>query len=320
MQATIEGKANAAKMARWAMKQTKSCGAKGLIARQIKRQIKKKAGLEHVTLTMSGSAALAKETAVFYEGLEMFMREGYGATETAGCIFGNTREAFKIGSLGRPGPGIEVKIIPRPEIDTDGCTGLLWVRGRMVFKGYWRDEQKTKESFDAEGFYCMGDVVRVDEDDFYWFIDRDGSGFKLDTGEFCSSTTLNTALEGQELIAHAAVAGPNRPCILGLIFPDRALAKRIAGNAPEGVDERDYYENHEGLKQAVADAVKAANAALEQNPNAKKWERVRLARICWGEVTVDNGLLTPTQKLKTKKALEACKDVIESEYARAAKK
>lgn len=287
--------------------------------RFIRRKTLKKMGMDFVKIMMSGSAALERSTANFFLSLTLEMREGYGLTETCGGIFGNTLTHFRVGSLGRPGPGIEAKLVRRVDetgafVDPEG-SGVLWVRGRPVFKGYWNDPEKTAEVFDKDGFFCTGDVVRRDEDGFYWYIGRSGRQKKLDTGEFYSEDTIATGLERNEIVQAAVPTGLGKPCIGALIFIDKLVAARIAGSAPAGVDALEYYAQNEKVLAAVAEAVKTTNKGLDENPDAKPYERVRKWAIVPFEATIDNGLLTPIGKIKMEAALKRFEAQVDALYA-----
>ncbi len=299
----------------WALKQSQP-GLKQYLARKfVFSGVKKKIGMSHIRMLASGSAAIPIETVNFFNMLGLPICEGYGLTETTGGIFGNTLYHNKPGSLGRPGPGVEWRLEARPGVDTEPNTGLLWVRGPMVFKGYWNNPEKTQEAFDADGWFNTGDVVHMDEDGFGWYRGRSKRQKKLDTGEWYSEDSIETVLTSAAIVGAAVATGEQKSCIGALIFLDLEAAKAIAGKAPEGVDRHEYYAANAEIRAAVQKAVDEGNKMLLSGESSKKWEQVRKWAIVPVEPTVDNDLLTPTLKIKNEEVLKRYAQTITDMYA-----
>ncbi|HEY9774437.1 MAG TPA: AMP-binding protein [Planktothrix sp.] len=304
------------KMLRWAFKQKKGLGH--LFANiLVFRKIRKKLGMNKVRLIMSGSAAIPMDTVEFFNQIGISLREGYGLTETCGGITASTLVNFKYNSLGKPAPGVEWKIVPREGgVDADEPKkGKLYVKGKFLFCGYWNNEKKTKEAF-VDGWFDTGDIVSQDEDGYLWYRGRAGRQKKLDTGEFYGEELIQTAMENFDLVQAAVPTGEGYPSVGALFFLDAATAKKIAGPAPAGVALHEYLAKSDKVREALKQVVTEANAALLAGGQAKKWEQVRSWEIIPLEATVDNGLLTPSLKIKNEEVLKRYADMVKAMYAK----
>lgn len=305
-----------AKMLRWGLRQKKPGISRWIANLLVHSKIRQELGMTKARMLVCGSAAIPADTVDFFRTLGLELREGYGSTETCGGFMGNTLTDYKYGSLGRPGPGAEIRLEVRKDVDTEPNTGVLWVRGDFVFKGYWNNEQKTREAFDKDGWYCTGDVVHIDEDGYGWFRGRAARQKKLDTGEFYSEELIETALTAAGIVGSAVPTGEGRGCIGALIFIDAAVAKTIGGAAPAGENALAWYAKNDAVRAAVQQAVDDANKALAEGGVAKKWEQVRKWDIVAEEPTVDNGMLTPTLKIKNEAVLKRYEDIVKVMYER----
>jgi long-chain acyl-CoA synthetase len=189
------------------------------------------------------------------------------------------------------------------------------VKGDFLFVGYWNNEKKTAEAF-VDGWFNTGDIVWKDADDFFWFRGRASRQKKLDTGEFYSEESIQAVLEKFDLIQAAVPTGEGYGSIGAIIFVDGAHAKKIAGAAPAGVNAGEFYAKNDAVRAAVAKLVEEANKALEADPTAKKYERVRSWEIAPVEASVDNGLLTPTLKIRNEEVLKRFTDLTKAMYAK----
>lgn len=256
-----------------------------------------KAGLDHIVMSVSGSAAIPAETTKFFQYIGVQLREGYGSSESAGGWCVNLLDDFEMGSLGKPLPGAEIRIIPVPGMPEG--TGEVEVRGDFMFAGYWRNPGKTAEVFTADGWFKMGDTVRRAANGRLWFEGR-GSIKKLLTGEFYSEERVQTALEASPLLSAAVPTGEGYGCIGALLFLDPGAAKRLVGLPSDGSDKWEYWINHPQILAACKEIITAGNKALLEAPESLKWEQVRKFALCPGELTIENGLRTNTNKPKNK--------------------
>lgn len=285
-------------------------GIGGWIASHIFQKVRRKMGTDRVRLLLSGSAAIPMETVALFNQMGMNLREGYGLSETCGGFMANTLTDYAYGSLGKLGPGARIKLVKREGIDTEENTGILWVKGDFVFKGYWNKPDKNAELFDADGYFCTGDIVHIDESGRGWFRGRASRQKKLDIGKFYSEETIQTEMEKNLLIMACVPTGEGRSFVGALVFLDPEQAKRLAGPVAAGTDAMTFYAQNAAVRAAVAEQVKVANTALQP------WEVIRQWEIVPVEPTVANGLLTTTLKIKTEEALKRFASTVEELYAR----
>src|SRR5699024_932204 len=141
-----------------------------------------------IELLVSGSSALDPELAKIYSAAEMTTIEGYGLTETSPVISVNTTDSslFKIGTVGKPIPNVEVKIAE---------DGEILVKGPNVMKGYYKDEEKTKEAFTADGYFKTGDIGTLDSEGFLKITDRKKQLFKTSGGKYITPQKIEIELE-----------------------------------------------------------------------------------------------------------------------------
>jgi long-chain acyl-CoA synthetase len=298
-------------LARWALTGEKR-GVRHLIAEALVfRKIRRTLGAGRLRILLSGSAAIPVETVKFFNVLGLTLREGYGLTETCGGICANTLNDNKFGSLGKPIDGVEIKIVPDPDFPA-ASTGVLWVRGACVFKGYWNMAEKNKEVFDQENWFNTGDIVYRDEDGFLWYRGRKNRNKKLDTGKFYSEEKIQAAMDGSSIVSAVVPTGEGRAFVGALIFIDPEAAKELVGQnqLPEPGNELLFYARHPAVRHAVAETVAKANNSLEP------WERVKHWEIVPVVPSVENGLLTNTQKIRIEAAKERFLAVTEEIHSR----
>ncbi|MFQ5719824.1 MAG: AMP-dependent synthetase/ligase [Acidobacteriota bacterium] len=249
---------------------------------------------------ISGGAPLAAEIAEFFNGIGLPVLEGYGLTETSPVIATNRLADTRPGTVGRPLPGVEVRI---------AADGEVMTRGPHVMQGYWHDPDKTAATIDADGWLATGDLGRLDADGFLSITDRKKEILVTAQGKNIAPQPLENALKQLSLVSQAMVVGDRRPFLVALIVPDfevllsRAARLGIRPGAPEDL---------------VADpAVEAAIAAQLDTlrPRLAHHEQIRRFALLAGEFTQERDELTPTLKLKRRIILKHHAATIESLYA-----
>lgn len=232
--------------------------------RAVRRAVRARFG-GRLRAVMSGGARLEPDVERFYQALGLLVMQGYGQTEAGPAISANTLGAMRIGTVGRPLEGAELRIAE---------DGEILVRGGLVMAGYWGAPEATAEVI-RDGWLHTGDVGRVDADGFLTITDRKRDLIVLAGGENVSPARVEGMLCAEEAIAQAVVAGGGRSGLHALLVP--------AGDADEG---------------AVREAVARANAKLAS------YERVRRHRLV-PAFTLENGLLTPSHKVRRALVLKA---------------
>ena len=262
--------------------------------------IKSLLGLEQAVNVVSAAAPLPPEVAAFFAGLGMKILDVYGMTETTGAFTTNTPTAFRLGTVGRPVAGIEVKIAD---------DGEILARGPLNTPGYLNLPEQTKALLDEDGWLHTGDIGTMDADGFVSVVDRKKELIITSGGENISPAAVETVLVANPLIGQALAFGDRRKFVVALLTLDGEVAPAWA--KARGVDAASLAElaEHPLVLEAVGEAVDAANEQLARVQQVKRW---RLLPVEW---TADTEELTPTFKLKRRVIHNKYADVIDSLYA-----
>lgn len=269
-------------------------------------------------LLLSGGAPISPEIIEFFSvaGLDLLL--GYGLTETAGGISTNrpvhlhkkSRPANKVGTVGELVPGMEVKFDREPGADPKG-DGEIWLRGPLVFKGYWNLPEESAKVLTDDGWFKTGDLGRLDEQGFLLITGRKKRMLKTDGGKYVAPEKIEKSFESDPIVHYVVPVGDGKPYISGLVFLNIATAREQFGkDLPVGADPAVFFAAHEGVKNAVAGAVAKANGQLE------RWEQLKKFTIVPVEASVPSGLLTPTLKIRTEEVLKRFKTLAEAFYAK----
>jgi long-chain acyl-CoA synthetase len=260
-------------------------------------------GLDAAEVALSGAAPLPAEVLRFFDGLGIPLTEAYGLSETTGVLTWDFGADTRLGTVGRPFPGIELRL------DDDG---EVIARGGAIFTGYLDDAAHTAEVLDADGWFHTGDVGRLDDDGYLTLIDRKKELIITAGGKNVSPANVEAALKANPLVGQAAAIGDGRPYVAALVVldPDAAAAWAGAHGLSDIARDLDRLAAHPDVVAAVQKAVDAANS------HVSTVEQVRRFRVLADEWLPDSELLTPTMKLKRRGVLARYADEIESLYSR----
>jgi long-chain acyl-CoA synthetase len=263
------------------------------------RPIRSLLGLGEATTVVSAAAPLPPDVAEFFAGLGMKILDVYGMTETTGAFTTNTPDAFRLGTVGRAVPGIEVWIADDGEILT---------RGPLNTPGYLNLPERTAELIDADGWLHTGDIGSLDPDGFLSVVDRKKELIITSGGENISPAAIENLLVAHPLIGQALSFGDGRPFVVALLTLDSDAAPAWA--RAHGIEASSLAELAEepAVLEAVGEAVAAANQHLARVQQVKKW---RLLPVEW---TAESEELTPTLKLKRRVVHAKYADVIDALY------
>ncbi|MGH2628349.1 MAG: AMP-dependent synthetase/ligase, partial [Anaerolineales bacterium] len=242
---------------------------------------------------ISGGAPLGARLAHFFRGVGLTIYEGYGLTETSPACAVNLREHIRIGTVGRPLPGVSIRV------DDDG---EILIKGDLVFRGYWNNPDATAEVIDADGWFHTGDLGQLDGDGYLSITGRKKEIIVTAGGKNVAPAVLEDRIRAHALVSQCLVIGDRQPFIAALVTIDEEAfpAWRSASGLPAGASVADLREDAT-LRSAIQEAVDAANAAVS------KAESIRVFRILPGDFTETNGMLTPSLKVK--------RTVVTKEYA-----
>jgi long-chain acyl-CoA synthetase len=234
-------------------------------------------------VAVSGGAALPDDVARFLVGMGLPLVDGYGLTEVAPVVTVTTLEESLPGSVGWPLPGLEVRISDDDE---------LFVRSPAVMLGYWRNPEATSKTLDEDGWLRTGDIARLQEGRVY-IQGRLAETIILSTGEKISPTAVEDCILRDRLFEQVCVIGSGRPCLSALITLNETRWRSLATTL--NVDPR--LVNASEAKRAVLQRISELLADMP------KHGIVRAVHLMLEPCTIQNGLLTPTLKIK-RKAIE----------------
>ncbi|MCC7541438.1 MAG: long-chain fatty acid--CoA ligase [Deltaproteobacteria bacterium] len=241
---------------------------------------------------VSGGAALNRDVAEFIDNLGITVYEGYGLTETSPIATANTQAARRIGSVGKPIPGVRI------EIDTvasgDAKQGEIVVLGHNVMAGYHNLPEENAKVLREDGGFRTGDLGYLDDDGFLWITGRIKEQYKLENGKYVSPAHLEEQLQLSPYIMQAVVHGANKPYNIALIVPDAAAIKSWAEK--EGIDTSKLMED-DRVKALLQSEIEACSKEF------KSFEKVQRFAIVEEEFTTANDMLTPSLKLRRRNVL-----------------
>ncbi len=253
---------------------------------------------------VSGSAPLAREVAEFFDAMGIVILEGYGLTETSAATHCNMLTARKVGSVGRPFPGMEATVAP---------DGEVLVRGPWVMRGYHGLPEQTADALDADGWLHTGDVGEIDAEGFLTITDRKKDLIKTSGGKYVAPAELEGRIKtGCPLVSQVLIHGDRRSYVTALVTLDPDAVRRWAGM--NGVDERDpaALARLPEVDAVVRRCVEKVNAALPRYATVKKF------RILPAEWTEAAGELTASQKVKRKVIEQKYRAELDAMYGEAA--
>jgi long-chain acyl-CoA synthetase len=267
---------------------------------QVLRPIRSLLGLGETEIVVSGAAPLPPEVGAFFGGLGVRIMDVYGMSETTGAFTTNTPRAFRLGTVGRPVPGMEVRIAD---------DGEILVRGPLNSPGYLNLPEQTADLIDAEGWLHTGDIGAIDSDGFVRVVDRKKELIITAGGENVSPAAVENLLVAHPLIGQALAYGDRRPYLVAILTLDSGVAPAWAkARGIESASLPELAANPVVLAE-VGRAVADANAKLARVQQVKYWE---LLPVEW---TAESEELTPTFKLKRRVVHAKYADVIDGLYA-----
>jgi len=232
---------------------------------------------------VSGGAPLSKKLSYAFWAAGIPILQGYGMTEAC-IVCANRPEDNKVGSIGTPFEGIEMKI---------GAQDEILIRGANVMQGYYNKPEETSKALDKDGFYHTGDVGYQDKDGHFYVTDRLKDLFKLSNGKYVAPLQVESLLKQSPLISQPVVVGSGRKQVGALIVPDWDTLKETLKE--EGIDaegtREELCENPMVVKRVQKDAV-------ELTRELNDYERVKRVYLLPREFSIDKGEMTPTLKIK----------------------
>ena len=249
---------------------------------------------------ISGGAALPQSTAEFFHAAGILILEGYGLTETSPVIAVNGEGAYRLGTVGKPIPDVEVRIADDGEILT---------RGPHVMQGYYHLPEDTAEAIDGDGWFHTGDLGDL-TDGYLSITGRKKSLFKLSNGKYIAPEPIENALKASAYIAEAVVIGEGERVAGAIIVPSFPALDEFAKTEAPDADSRADVLQHPAVRKLYRSEIDRLTTDLAE------FERVRLFLLMEREFTIESGELTPTLKVKRREVLAGLADEVTGLYGR----
>jgi long-chain acyl-CoA synthetase len=251
---------------------------------------------------VSGGAPLPRDIAEFFYAVGLPIFEAYGATETTAPATANNFDDFKFGTVGKPLPGVDIKLAE---------DGEILIRGRNVFRGYYKDPRATEEAL-VKGWYHSGDIGRLDDEGFLTILDRKKELIITSAGKNISPQNIEGLLKHDPLISQAVAIGDRRNYLTALLTLNIDMLHELARQLGIGQGTSQEIVEHPRVIDRVAAIVNRVNTQLA------RFEQIKKFRILPEDFSQATGELTPTMKLRRKFIAEKYAREIANLYGEAA--
>ncbi|NUO47519.1 MAG: long-chain fatty acid--CoA ligase [Polyangiaceae bacterium] len=255
----------------------------------------------------SGGAALSRDVAEFIDSLGITVYEGYGLTETSPIATANRPGAHKIGTVGKPIEDVKI-VIDKTQTSADAKDGEIVIYGPNIMQGYYNRDAENKAVFTDDGGFRTGDLGYVDDEGFLSITGRLKELYKLQNGKYVAPAPLEEKLKLSPFITNVMVYGDNRLFNVALVVPDFSTLKPWAKE--QGIDAASDEKLIEEpkVKEQLKSEVEKWTAEF------KGFEEIKKIALLPEDFTTENGMLTPSMKVKRRVVTQKYGDKIESLY------
>ena len=267
--------------------------------RLVLSKIKPAAGFDRIVLVSSGSAPLHRDIAFTFAGLGIPICEGYGLTETSPVLTVNLPAANRFGSVGKPIPGVSIEI---------AADGEILAKGPNIMAGYYH--LSAERPFTDDGWFKTGDIGEIDADGFLFITDRKKELLKTSAGKYVAPGRVESALKRSIYVGQCFVVGDGRPFPVALVCPNWDNVRRELGF--DGSVPNAAVAERADVRQLIGREV------VEKTADLASFEQVRRFALLPRDLTIENGELSPTMKVKRRIVEKKFADLIESAYVRPA--
>ncbi|REE74804.1 long-chain acyl-CoA synthetase [Rhodococcus wratislaviensis] len=249
---------------------------------------------------ISGSAALNRDVAQWFDAVGIVVLEGYGLSETSAASFVNRPAAYRFGTVGWPIPGTETRIAD---------DGEILIKGPGVMSGYHENPEATAEALTDDGWFHTGDIGELDDNGYLRITDRKKDMFKTSNGKYVAPSAVAATFKGIcPYVGELIVDGEGKSYCVALISLDAESIGEWAQNHDLGGKSFAEIANAQETRNLIGGYVEELNAGLN------RWEQIKKFRILERELTVENGEITPSMKLKRKVVMTNFSDELENLY------
>lgn len=261
--------------------------------RLVLSRIRSELGFDQLSTAITTAGPIDRHIVAFFRSVGVPLHELYGMTECCGPVTSNVNGFDKLGTVGRPLAGVEIRV------DSDG---ELLIRGGNVTPGYYRDEEATAAAIDEEGWLRTGDLGTIDREGYLTIVGRKKELIVTAGGKNIAPVHLEHLLQRHPLVGHACVVGDRRPYLVAVLALDPEQLAAAFGDTEAPVVELPE------VQAAVEAAVAAANAEVARVEQVKKYALVA------DDWTPESGLLTPSFKLRRSIVQDRYRDLIDALY------
>ncbi|KAH7714877.1 long-chain-fatty-acid--CoA ligase 6-like isoform 5 [Aphelenchoides avenae] len=269
-----------------------------------------------VKLMITGSAPLGENVLTFVRcALGCAVVEGYGQTECVACSTITTEGDYIPGHVGVPSPCNAIKLVDVPELGyfARDNAGEVCIRGTNVFKGYYKNEEQTRETLDADGWLHTGDIGRWTERGTLKIVDRKKHIFKLAQGEYVAPEKIENIYTRSKYVQQVFVHGESlKTCLIGIVVPDAEVLPRAVEAELGLVGDFEQLCREPAVKKLIIDDM----LAVGKKAGLYSFEQVKDVHISSEAFSVENDLLTPTLKSKRPQLKKHFKAQIDDMYSR----
>jgi len=248
---------------------------------------------------ITGGAALPDEIALIFTGAGISIMQGYGLTETSPVISSNNPKDVKVGTVGKPIRNVKVRIAADGEIE---------VTGPGIMAGYYHKPDATKDAFTDDGWFKTGDIGNIDADGYLTITDRKKELFKTSGGKYIAPSPIEQMLRSSRFVNQAVLVGNERKFPAALIVPNFEMLESYAKLKELDIRTPRNFCNHPRILDLFRRQIEAVTPGLAQ------YEKVKKFALLEHELTVENGELTPTLKVKRRVVDERYRDLIDGFY------
>ncbi|MBQ3640991.1 AMP-binding protein [bacterium] len=278
------------------------------------KKIKNAAGLGHIRASISGGGSLSMQDELFYDAIGIDLRIGYGLTETAPVLtLRGVQEMNYLGSAGKPVKGTQLKIVDTKTFKElpKFKKGLVLAKGPQLMKGYYKDEAATKAVMTDDGFFITGDLGWLTNENNLVLVGRLKETIVLSNGENVEPTPIEEAILLSPYIDQIVLVGQDRNGIGALIVPSKEALEKCGINMLNVKSSKEGNFNSPELEDLIKHEI---NTNIVNKPNLKAFEKVNRFALLKDNFSIENGLMSMTQKIKRNKVFEKYKDLITNMY------
>ena len=278
------------------------------------KKVKKAVGLDKIRASISGGGALSMQDELFYDAIGVNLRIGYGLTETAPVLtLRNVTDKNFLGSVGTPVRGCDLKVVDPKTYEPLSAfqKGLVIIKGPQVMKGYYKDPEATNKVMTEDGYFITGDLGWLTMQNNLVLVGRLKETIVLSSGENVEPVPIEEAILLSPYIDQIVLVGQDQSGVGALVVPSKEALEKCGINMKNIESYKDNVLIDSKLESLIKNEI---NTHIINKPNLRVFEKVKQFALLNETFSVENGMMSATQKVKRNKVFEKYKDVIGKMY------